>query len=584
MAPAEIPVEQEKVAAPGTVIIAGGGPVGLLLARVLSFYGVKSILFERNNTTTKWPKMDLTNARSMEMFRKLGLADDLRKQGVPAEIDQNVLISTGLAAERPLTMWELPGVDKFRKQIRDNNDGTQPLEPYQRLSQAIFEKWLRNICSEDPLIDLHYGHKVESVEEGPTGAKTVVTNMETGISTVWSSDYVAGCDGANSRVRNSLSFPLDGGPIPSCALLVHFKSRDLTRLHKQGRFWHIFLLGKSGGFEAAIIAQDEVDTWTTHLFMPLDAEPEKIDSHEAVYRVLGGIYGNYEIEIDEILVRSVWRPNIAVTRTWVSQHRRVFVAGDAAHQNIPTGGYGMNMGIGDAFDLGWKLAAVINGQAGNALLASYELERKPVALRNVDRSGVHFEVHNRLKDIINGSDPFELDKDTEQGRELRYKIHEHYQQHDGENKDLGIEMGYRYISPVIVREDNDKTEPEWSPHKFIPTTWPGSRAPHVFLSDGTAIFDLLGKDWSLLVFGGDDKGHNLLVKAAQQLSLPLTVVNLAREEHAGRLYEKSLVLVRPDHHVAWRAEKIESLQAADRVLRTNTNDMLSHFTRTSLRS
>lgn len=210
---AKVLAENEEIAPQGTVIIAGGGPVGLLLARVLSFYGVKSILFERNKTTTKWPKMDLTNARSMELFRKLGLADDLRKQGVPAHIDQDVLVSSGLAAKTPITMWKLPGVDKFRKQIRESNDGSQPLEPWQRLSQAIFEKWLKAICDADPLIDLHYGHKVESVEEGKDGAKTVVTDVDTGVSTVWKSDYMVGCDGGSSRVRKSLCFPLDGGPM-----------------------------------------------------------------------------------------------------------------------------------------------------------------------------------------------------------------------------------------------------------------------------------------------------------------------------------------------------------------------------------
>lgn len=197
----------------GTVVIAGGGPIGLLLARSLSFYGVKSVLFERNKTTTKWPKMDLTNARSMEIFRKLGIADDLRKQGVPADIDQNVIISTGLSADKPLTQWDLPGVERFRQHIQQNNDGTQPLEPWQRVSQAIFERWLKAICDEDPMIDLRYGWKVEAVEEGLDNAKTTVTEVDTGSSLTLTSDYVVGCDGASSKVRNSLSIDMDGGPM-----------------------------------------------------------------------------------------------------------------------------------------------------------------------------------------------------------------------------------------------------------------------------------------------------------------------------------------------------------------------------------
>jgi FAD-dependent monooxygenase len=143
---------------------------------------------------------------------------------------------------------------------------------------------------------------------------------------------------------------------PACALLVHFKSRDLARIQKQGQFWHIYLLAPPGQSGGVIIAQDEIDTWTAHLFLPPDGDASQIDSRDAVYRLLGGLGPKYEIEIDGILVRSVWRLNLSVARTWTRPHCRVFIAGDAAHQTIPTGGYGMNTGIGDAYDMGWKLA------------------------------------------------------------------------------------------------------------------------------------------------------------------------------------------------------------------------------------
>ena len=222
---------------PGTVLIAGGGPIGLLLACVLSFYGVRSVLFERNETTTKWPKMDLTNARSMELFRKLGLADDLRRQGVPPDIDQDVLISSGLSRDKALTKWELPGVDKFRKRIHDVNDGTQPREPWQRLSQAVFERWLCSICDKDPLIDLHYGWRVDKLEESKDQVRTTVVHVKSSASQVYISGYVAGCDGASSKVRTSLQIPLDGGPmsvmIPACSSTV----LTLPALHV--RYWFI---------------------------------------------------------------------------------------------------------------------------------------------------------------------------------------------------------------------------------------------------------------------------------------------------------------------------------------------------------
>lgn len=343
------------------------------------------------------------------------------------------------------------------------------------------------------------------------------------------------------------------------------------RLRKQGRFWHIFFLQPHGGFGAAIISQDEIDTFTVHLFLPLDVDTDKIESRSAVYRALGGLYEDFHVEIDEILVRSVWRPNIAVTRAWHSPNYRVFLAGDAAHQNIPTGGYGMNMGIGDAFDLGWKLAAVVNGQGGAGLLTSYESERRPVALRNVDHSGVHFQVHQDLESILAGTDPKRVDATSPEGTELREKIHQHYQTHDGENKDFGIEMGYRYVSQVIMHSDPDETEPPFDPHSFIPTTWPGGRAPSLFLSDGNAIYDLLGKYWTLLDFSGrEDSGSEHLAYAAKELNVDLIILDLHAETHAASVYEKALVLVRPDQHVAWRAEKLPSLADAVEIVRVVT--------------
>jgi FAD-dependent monooxygenase len=196
-----------------TVLIAGGGPVGLLLATVLSHYRIRSVLLERNDTTTKWPKMDLTNARSMEIFKRLGLSEGLRQRGVPSHISHNVLISSGLATDRPITRWLLPSVDDFRGHIRSQNDGSQPREAWQRISQVHFEAWLKKICEEDPMIDVRFGWKVQQVIESDDKVTTYATNIKTGSTTEFTSKYLAGCDGASSVVRKSLSLPLDGGPM-----------------------------------------------------------------------------------------------------------------------------------------------------------------------------------------------------------------------------------------------------------------------------------------------------------------------------------------------------------------------------------
>lgn len=196
-----------------TVLIVGGGPVGLICATTLAHYGVKSVLLERNHTTTRWPKMDLTIARSMEIFRILGIADKLRAKGVPSHFPFTCLFSSGLNSEKAITSWKLPSVDEFRSQIAERNDGTLPLEPWQRVSQEVFESWLKDLADENPLIDVRFGTKVKSASELETGAKIVAIDATTGAEKEIFSRFAVGCDGANSVLRTSLGIELDGGPV-----------------------------------------------------------------------------------------------------------------------------------------------------------------------------------------------------------------------------------------------------------------------------------------------------------------------------------------------------------------------------------
>ncbi|KAH9214891.1 FAD-binding domain-containing protein [Leptodontidium sp. 2 PMI_412] len=504
--------------------------------------------------------MDLTNARSMEIFRKLGLAE-----GVASHIPYTVLFSSGLSQEKPITQWLHPSVDEYRKKILMTNDGALPLEPYQRISQSIFEAWLKESCDSNPLIDLRYGWKVELVQDHGGDVETTAVNVDTGKRTSFISKYAVGCDGASSKVRTCLGIPLDGGPTPGYVLLVHFKSTDLTRLRKQGQFWHIFFI-KDGQIGGAIIAQDEIDTWTTHLFLPLESDHSAMSSEEAAYTVLGGTGEKFNIKIDEVLVRSTYRPNIAVSRSYSALNGRVFLAGDAAHQNIPTGGYGMNVGIADAYDLGWKLAAVINNHGKKGLLDSYELERRPVAIMSVERSKAHMGTHVALGKILQQY-PNAVGATSDEGRRLREEIHRHYQENDGENKDLGVEMGFRYISPINIPDEEAEPELVWEPSRYIPTTLPGARAPHVFLADGTPIFDLYGKDYTLVEFDdGIDRGSSLFMEAAKEIPVPLKHLILTGEDNARKIWGRPLVLIRPDGHVSWRGNSIKDLGAARHIV------------------
>ncbi|KAG8158507.1 hypothetical protein KVR01_011629 [Diaporthe batatas] len=496
--------------------------------------------------------MDLTNVRSMELFRRLGLAEELRRKGVPLETSYNVLMSTGLQQDRPVTTWDHPSVEEFRRQITAKNDGTQPLEPYQRISQEVFEAWMKTVCDDNPLIDVRFGWKLEAIAEMPEGVIAEV-----------------------SRTTESESRLHIFNAKPALFLLIHFKSGDVSRLFRQGHFWHLFIL-KNGEFGGAAISQDSKEIFTIHFPIPPGVDPSTISSEEAVYTLLGGIHGPFKINIDEILVRSTYRPSIAVARSFSGPEMRVFLAGDAAHQNIPTGGYGMNTGLGDGYDIGWKLAAVVHGWGHpRGLLASYEAERRPVAITNVERSGVHMAVHMEAVARLAGGGAQKLgQEDSEEGKELREWIHRHYQENNGENTDFGVEMGYRYKSDIIPRtlDDRKEDEPAWDPHVYHPTTWPGGRPPHVFLNDGSAIFDHFGPWFTLVEFLDHqvhpERGSQHLVEAASGLAVPLRHIHLRNEDHAAQIWEKSLVLVRPDGHVVWRGDSVRDPSLAREIIET----------------
>ncbi|KAL3480943.1 FAD binding domain-containing protein [Aspergillus californicus] len=425
-----------------------------------------------------------------------------------------------------------------------------PREPYQRCSQAIFEAWLKPHIQQTSLIDSRFGWKLESLTEYEDRVESLFIDAA-GVRHTVISKYVIGCDGAGSRVRQSLGITLTGGPVPGAMWLIHFKSRDLDRLRSQGQFWHIFFT--SG---PVLIAQDEKDTWTLHIPIEIGASVEHRDPRQAIYNGLGGEMSPFFIDIDEILVTSVWRPMICIADKYSSKGGRVFLAGDSAHQNIPTGGYGMNTAVGDSFDIAWKVSAVLGGYAGGALLDSYEQERLPIGARNIERSGVHHMVHATYLQWCRES-PGLITSNTPDGQKLRKRLVDHVRLQDGENQDHGIEMGYRYnASGVIMRADDDVHEPLGTERSYVASTWPGCRAPHVFLDDGeTSIFDLFGtgKEFTLVDFTSDGQFIGRFSPVLKIRGVPFKAVHLPTEAHVRRVWERDAVLIRPDDHVAWRS-------------------------------
>jgi 2-polyprenyl-6-methoxyphenol hydroxylase-like FAD-dependent oxidoreductase len=507
------------------VLIAGGGPVGMTLALVLAHFGVRSILVERNETTTRHPKMDITNARSMELFARVGLADKLRAVAVAESQRFDVSWITTLTGEE-LHRFVYPSVAEWRTQMRARNDGTMPSEPPMRVSQVIIEPVLKDAIDAHPLVDVRFGTVFEAFEQDECGVTATLSTGET-----VRAEYLIGCDGGGSRVREQLGIGLSGHAKVAQRFITHFHSTDTHLLQRWGPAWHY------QSDKGTLVAQNDRDTWTLLSRFPDGLNFDEVDPSALIEAFVGA-----PIEHD-VIVCNAWWPNLLVADSF--GEGRVLLAGDAVHQVIPTGGYGMNTGVGDAFDLGWKLAAVLGGFGGDRLLLSYEQERRPVALANCAGSARHNGVR-----IKNGA----LYGAGLDNAEMASQIAANGNR---ENESFGLEMGYSYhASPVILPCSTEA--PSADPVTYVPTTMPGSRLPSVYLADGSNIYDHLGPWFTLVCVARCDT--NGFAEAAKTLGIPLKIVTTDVAGHEA-LYIGPALLIRPDQHIAWRGNPGEAVEA-----------------------
>jgi 2-polyprenyl-6-methoxyphenol hydroxylase-like FAD-dependent oxidoreductase len=513
------------------VLIAGGGPVGMTLALALAKHGVSSILAERYETTTDHPKMDLTNGRSMELFRSLGIADKLREVGVPSGNCFDISWVTKLAGHE-LHRFAYPSATEGMRQRRDSNDGSLTVEAPLRVSQIMIEPVLKAACDAHPNIDVRFGWKFESFEQDDSGVSCVLRSLSSDETLPVRSEYVVGCDGGGSTVRAQLGIANEGTPNVANMYMIHFSSTDTDILQRFGTSWHY----QNGA--GALVAQNDKDTWTLHTFWPPDVDRNAFIASDILQDWVGKEFNH------TILVANPWSAHYLVAEEY--QRDRVFLAGDAAHQFMPTGGYGMNSGVADAANLAWKLAAAVHGWGGSDLLASYDQERRPVALMSWHSSEDHLKLRFELGErYAAGGD---LDADTAEASEHRAEIGRRIAElGNSENECWGVEHGYRYDSSVIHGEPGDA--PSFDPLEYKPSTWPGSRLPTVFLPDGSAIHDHIGSGLTLLDLNGSDT--STWAAAASEMEIPLSVIRID-DANANKILEGQLILVRPDHHIAWR--------------------------------
>lgn len=501
------------------VLIAGAGPVGLTLALDLGKRGVEVMVIERNETSRQLPKMERCNARTMEIYRRLGIVDRVRAAGLDNDAPMDVYLTESLHGP-VLVHLPYPSVNAAKAEIKAHNDG-RPLEPYQLISQYTLEPLLRAIVEELPNVTVRFSTELLGFEQDRDGVTARVRSG--GAEEQIRATYLAGCDGGTSTVRKALGIPLEGeGRIRRLRQALFFCPDLYERIPiGTGRHYHI----AEAPLFPFIILQDSKKHWTLHAAAESDAAMAEI-----FRRALDMPLGFEMLSVNE------WTQNLLCARSYAD--RRVFIAGDAAHLVIPTGGLGMNTGVGDAIDLGWKLAATLAGWGGPELLASYEKERRPIGLRNVRASG-------------------EAAKGRFEGWRQATTREEMARRFDVEQRKvteiLGIEAGYRYVdSPLIWPEPGEGPDPE--SQAYVPTTWPGARLPHVWLEDGSALHDRIGPGYTLLRLGQGAPPAAPFAEAFRSTGAPFATLEVP-DARARELYGYDLVLVRPDLHVVWRGNR-----------------------------
>ncbi len=514
------------------VIIVGAGPVGLTLAIDLGLRGVRCILLEKKLEPQFLPKMERCNARSMEMFRRIGLADELRSAGLTTDSAMDVYIILAMT-RAPLLHLKYPSVDMAREQTRKTNDGSLPLEPYQLISQYTLEPVLKRAAERIPTVAVRYGTELMEFEENGPGVVATVQASD-GSSRKITAAYLVGCDGGSSLVRKQLGIPLRGE-----ANLAKFRQGlyrcddlyDHVPLGEgPGRGRHYLVADEWASF---LIMQDSKRLWTLHAAVESDEEM-KLRFEQTV-----GVPVRYEM-----LYCGEWRQNLLLADRYRSG--RVFLAGDAVHLVIPAGGLGMNTGVGDAFDLSWKLAAMLEGWGGPELLDSYEIERRQVGERNIGASRYATLGYRKWRSQWRP----EIGDNTATGRAVRDNLAKVADVEQRKvNEMFGAELGYRYVDSPII--DSIPGGPEHLFRNYQPTSWPGARLPHVWLEDGTPIQDRIPNTaYTLLCLNGSHETA-ALEKAFRAGSVPFGVLHVASEA-ARAIYERDLILLRPDMHVVWR--------------------------------
>jgi 2-polyprenyl-6-methoxyphenol hydroxylase-like FAD-dependent oxidoreductase len=555
------------------VLIAGGGPFGLMLANELGRRNINCLLVDPKPSTAFNPQANATQARTMEHFRRLGFANEIRAQGLPPHHPTDIAYLTRFSGME-LARLRLPTAAAAPQAIKAMSGSWSAAELPHRVSQKFVEVSLRKHAEQFASNDIRYGWKLDSFvdtsidgsmkREMPSAATKPIQAM---IECVGNSNsnlasnsekilvqaqYLIGADGARSSVRHQLQIPWGGATgfkrnfMGGKMLAVYLKAPHFYERNHNDRAWMYVAVNPE--LRAFIMSVDGESEFAFHVQMSDDASTEALTAEDAK-RLFSLAYGQ-AIDI-EILSMATWLAGHALVAESF-QRGHVFLGGDAVHLFTPTGGLGYNTAVEDAVNLGWKLSAVLKGQAQPQLLDSYELERKPLAIRNTTYA-------RQFADSIGLFDAVpSLEADTTEGEQARSIASDYLNGHVRREFNIpGVTFGGRYDqSPLIVSDGSHA--PEDAANTYTPSACPGGRPPHAWMSDGSSLYDSFNFEWTLLVLGEVPTDCNGFRDAATKLKIDLKVVRHSSNNLA-QLYEANLVLIRPDQIVAWRgADALEA--------------------------
>ena len=513
------------------VLIAGGGPVGMALATELGYQGQSCQVIERRNGSVSHPKMNMISTRTMEFCRRWGIADEIRKAAWPVDHPLNIAFITSMTGHK-IAGFNYPAY----------KDRTWPHTPegHQRCSQIVFDPLVQKCALEFDTVTAHFNTEFLSFEQDDGGVTCRLKDTETDQERTVRSRYLVGCDGAESQIRKSLDIDMGKNESLSYDINIFFESQELLEIHQ--RFLAMmYWIYDENGYWAQFISVDGRGLWRISMTTPeLVTDLSDFDPDFYIRKIVGR---DISYKVHSLLP---WERHRRVADSYGKG--RVFLAGDAVHQYSPTGGLGMNTGIQEAVDLGWKLAAILDGWGGDHLLESYVSERRPVAIANNLAATKNFK---KLVDVPAGPAIF---KDDDEGRELRARAREvietnnYHEEYDQE----GITVGYRYDKSPICVDDGTPIPPS-TVTEYNPTTRPGARAPHAWIDDGHSTLDLFGRGFVLMQLKEGAEAPQLLA-ALEAANVPVSVYR-SHDSELRSLYTEPLVLVRPDGHVAWRGDQ-----------------------------